>query len=85
VTNGQRSTKRLVESYNLMQRNQLVLIKQKSSATIATRQAILLESVEPREIKIVGGDMLRTLEIRIKRIEEDLAQTQREKNLVMQA
>ncbi|GJR20339.1 putative ribonuclease H-like domain-containing protein [Tanacetum coccineum] len=48
-----------------MQRNQLVLIKPKSNATIATRQAILLESVEPREIKIVGGEMLRTLAIRM--------------------
>ncbi|GJU03308.1 hypothetical protein Tco_1113646 [Tanacetum coccineum] len=45
--------------------NQLVLIKPKLSATIATRQAILLESVEPREIKIVGGEMLRTLAIRM--------------------
>ncbi|GKB60929.1 hypothetical protein Tco_0917115, partial [Tanacetum coccineum] len=34
------------------------------------------ESIEPREIKIVGGEMLGTLEIRIKRMEEDLAQTQ---------
>ncbi|GJZ66019.1 hypothetical protein Tco_0622715 [Tanacetum coccineum] len=57
--------KRLVESYNLMQRNQLVLIKPKSSARIATRQAILLKSVEPREIKIVGGEMLGTLAIRM--------------------
>ncbi|GJT64318.1 putative ribonuclease H-like domain-containing protein [Tanacetum coccineum] len=51
-------------------KNQLVLIKPKSSATIATRQAILLESVEPREIKIVGGEMLGTLEIRIKRMKK---------------
>ncbi|GJY59155.1 hypothetical protein Tco_0459047 [Tanacetum coccineum] len=39
--------------------NRLVLIKPKS--IIATRQGILLESVEPREIKVVGGEMLGTL------------------------
>ncbi|GKF74335.1 hypothetical protein Tco_0220667, partial [Tanacetum coccineum] len=45
----------------------------KEPVTIATRQAILLESVEPREIKIVRGEMLGTLAIRMG---EDLAQTQ---------
>ncbi|GJS62218.1 hypothetical protein Tco_0657002 [Tanacetum coccineum] len=45
--------------------NQLVLIKPKSNATIATRQAILLENVEPREIKIIGEELLGTLEIRM--------------------
>ncbi|GJR61281.1 hypothetical protein Tco_1503443 [Tanacetum coccineum] len=36
--------------------------KEKSSATIVTRQGILLESADPRGIKIVGGEMLGTLE-----------------------
>ncbi|GJW87959.1 hypothetical protein Tco_0163299 [Tanacetum coccineum] len=57
--------KKQVESYNLMPRNQLGLAKLKSSATVVTRQGILLENAEPREIKIVGGEMLGTLEIRI--------------------
>ncbi|GJY22524.1 hypothetical protein Tco_0396182 [Tanacetum coccineum] len=40
-----------------MQKNQLALIKPKLNATIATRQGILLESVESREIKTTGGGM----------------------------
>ncbi|GKG00150.1 hypothetical protein Tco_0301840, partial [Tanacetum coccineum] len=61
---------------------QLVLIKPKSNAIIATRHAILLESVEPREIKIVGGEMLGTLAIRM---EEDLAQTQSDASIEIKA
>ncbi|GJV92355.1 hypothetical protein Tco_1540168 [Tanacetum coccineum] len=57
--------KRLVESYSLMQKNQLALIKPKLNAIIATRRGILLENVESMEIKIIGGGMLRTLEIRM--------------------
>ncbi|GKB33017.1 hypothetical protein Tco_0872418 [Tanacetum coccineum] len=45
--------------------NWLVLIKPKSSVIIVTRQGILLESAEQREIKIVRGEMLGTLEIRM--------------------
>ncbi|GKB53511.1 hypothetical protein Tco_0904264 [Tanacetum coccineum] len=45
--------------------NQLGLTKLKSSATVVTRQGILLESAEPREIKIVRGEMVRTLEIKM--------------------
>ncbi|GJV81403.1 hypothetical protein Tco_1517273 [Tanacetum coccineum] len=37
-------------------------------------EGILLENAEPREIKVIGGEMLGTLEIRMG---EDLAQTQR--------
>ncbi|GJZ11944.1 hypothetical protein Tco_0546703 [Tanacetum coccineum] len=48
-----------------MQKNQLALIKPKLNATIATRQGILLESVESREIKIIGGGMHGTLEQRM--------------------
>ncbi|GKF74980.1 hypothetical protein Tco_0224424, partial [Tanacetum coccineum] len=40
--------RRLGESYNLMQKNLLALIKPKWNATIATKQGILLESVESR-------------------------------------
>ncbi|GJY08570.1 putative ribonuclease H-like domain-containing protein [Tanacetum coccineum] len=65
-------TKGQVESYNLMPRNQLVLIKPKSSVIIVTRQGILLDSAEQREIKIVRRKMLGTLAIRIKRMGEDL-------------
>ncbi|GJW48369.1 hypothetical protein Tco_0080015 [Tanacetum coccineum] len=48
-----------------MQKNQLALIKPKWNATIATRQGILLESVESREIKIIGRGNDGNLEIRI--------------------
>ncbi|GJX67106.1 ribonuclease H-like domain-containing protein [Tanacetum coccineum] len=41
----------------LMQKNQLALIKPKLNATIATRQGILLESVESREIKTTEEGM----------------------------
>ncbi|GJU66012.1 hypothetical protein Tco_1252271 [Tanacetum coccineum] len=64
--------KRQVESYNLMPRNRLVLTKPKSSAIVVTRQGILLESVDSRGIKIVGGEMLGTLGIRIKKMRGDL-------------
>ncbi|GJY41147.1 putative ribonuclease H-like domain-containing protein [Tanacetum coccineum] len=47
--------RRLVESYNLMQKNLLALIKPKWNATIATKHGILQESVESRELKITGG------------------------------
>ncbi|GJR32597.1 hypothetical protein Tco_1108829 [Tanacetum coccineum] len=62
----------LVESYNLMPRNRLVLTKPKSSAIVVTTQGILLEISDPRGIKIIGGEMLRTLGIRIKKIGGDL-------------
>ncbi|GJW85368.1 hypothetical protein Tco_0158513 [Tanacetum coccineum] len=54
-----------------MPRNRLVLTKPKSSAIIVIRHGILLESVDPREIKIVGGEMLGTLGI--SKMEEDLS------------
>ncbi|GJS64516.1 hypothetical protein Tco_0679080 [Tanacetum coccineum] len=50
--------------------------KEKSSATIVTRQGILLESADPRGIKIVGGEMLGTLGIKIKTIGGDLSSAQ---------
>ncbi|GJU94268.1 hypothetical protein Tco_1319024 [Tanacetum coccineum] len=43
----------------------LPLIKPKWNVTIATRQAILLESVESRELKITGGGMHGILETRM--------------------
>ncbi|GKE03961.1 hypothetical protein Tco_1395979 [Tanacetum coccineum] len=48
-----------------MQKNQLALIKPKLNATIATRQGILIESVESREIKTTKGGMLRIQEPRM--------------------
>ncbi|GKG40214.1 hypothetical protein Tco_0466991, partial [Tanacetum coccineum] len=47
--------RRLVESYNLMQKKLLALIKPKWNATIAIKQGILLESVESRELKNSGN------------------------------
>ncbi|GKF24610.1 hypothetical protein Tco_0076932, partial [Tanacetum coccineum] len=52
--------------------NQLALTKPKSSATIVTRQGILLESANPRGIKIVGGEMHGTLGIKLKIMGGDL-------------
>ncbi|GJR49961.1 putative ribonuclease H-like domain-containing protein [Tanacetum coccineum] len=53
-------------SYSLMLKTPVAsLIKPKLNATIATRHGILLESVESREIKIIGGGMHGTLEIRM--------------------
>ncbi|GJX37254.1 hypothetical protein Tco_0250557 [Tanacetum coccineum] len=49
-----------------MPRNRLVLTKPKSSAIVVTRQGILLESADPRGIKIVGGEKIRTPGIRLK-------------------
>ncbi|GJU53196.1 hypothetical protein Tco_1226910 [Tanacetum coccineum] len=54
---------KLVESYSLMQKNLLVLIKPKWNATTATKHGILQESVEQR--KITGGGMDEILEIKI--------------------
>ncbi|GJY13293.1 putative ribonuclease H-like domain-containing protein [Tanacetum coccineum] len=65
-----------------MPRNQLGLKKLKSSATVVTRQGILLESAEPREIKIVRGEMLRTLEIRMG---EDLFRLRHRGNFIAKA
>ncbi|GJT89108.1 putative ribonuclease H-like domain-containing protein [Tanacetum coccineum] len=55
-----------------MPRNQLDLIRPKSSATIVTRQGILLENTDLRGIKIVGGKILDTLGTKLKTVEEDL-------------
>ncbi|GJW51636.1 putative ribonuclease H-like domain-containing protein [Tanacetum coccineum] len=60
------------ESCSLMPRNQLALIRPKSSATIVTRHSILLENADLRGIKIVGGEMLDTLGIKLKTVEGDL-------------
>ncbi|GJW95383.1 ribonuclease H-like domain-containing protein [Tanacetum coccineum] len=48
-----------------MQKNQLALIKPKWNVTIATRQVILLESVDSRELKITGGGTHGILETRM--------------------
>ncbi|GJS78779.1 ribonuclease H-like domain-containing protein [Tanacetum coccineum] len=48
-----------------MQKNQLALIKPKWNVTIATRHVILLESVDSRELKIIGGGMYGILETRM--------------------
>ncbi|GKG29469.1 hypothetical protein Tco_0416834 [Tanacetum coccineum] len=40
-----------------MQKKLLALIKPKWNATITTKQGILLESIESRELKITGGGM----------------------------
>ncbi|GKF98303.1 hypothetical protein Tco_0297086 [Tanacetum coccineum] len=45
----------------------LALIKPKWNATIATKQGILLESVESRELKIAGGEMDEILEIKMEK------------------
>ncbi|GJW87443.1 ribonuclease H-like domain-containing protein [Tanacetum coccineum] len=51
---------------SLMQQEPCWLDKEpKLSATIAIRQGILLESVESKEIKIIGGGMHGTLELRM--------------------
>ncbi|GJY80395.1 hypothetical protein Tco_0493146 [Tanacetum coccineum] len=39
---------------------------------VVIRQGILLKNANPKGIKIVGGEILRTLEIRIKKMGEDL-------------
>ncbi|GKE35771.1 hypothetical protein Tco_1455093, partial [Tanacetum coccineum] len=46
--------------------------KTKVECSIVTRQGILLESEDPRGIKIVGGEMLGTLGIKIKTMGGDL-------------
>ncbi|GJV96058.1 hypothetical protein Tco_1547635 [Tanacetum coccineum] len=53
-------------------RNRLGLTKPKSSATVVTKQDILLESADPKGIKMGGEEMLRTLGIRKKTMGEDL-------------
>ncbi|GJY08004.1 putative ribonuclease H-like domain-containing protein [Tanacetum coccineum] len=52
-------------SLQLMQKNQLALIKPKLNAIIATSQGILLEGAKLRELKITGGGMHGILETRM--------------------
>ncbi|GKF62314.1 hypothetical protein Tco_0182368, partial [Tanacetum coccineum] len=54
-----------VESYNLMQKRLLALIKPKWNAIIATKHAILLECVESRDLKITGEKKHGILETRM--------------------
>nr|GEV11592.1 retrovirus-related Pol polyprotein from transposon TNT 1-94 [Tanacetum cinerariifolium] len=51
---------------------QLALTRPKSSASIVTRQGILLESADQKGIKILGGEMHRTLGIKKKTMGGDL-------------
>ncbi|GJT55576.1 retrovirus-related pol polyprotein from transposon TNT 1-94 [Tanacetum coccineum] len=56
--------------------------KAKSSATIVTRQGILLENADLRGIKIVGGEMLDILGTKLKTVEEDPGKREEPKALV---